>query len=111
MLNALVMATDAEGLDNVASVTPIPDSKQSVLNADAKHTKQQIKGFKDLHGPAYKSLCAFMREQERESGARCWKFLCCFSGKTPNPAGVEWREQLVQVENGIGGWAWVLKDN
>ena len=71
MLNALVMATDAEGLDNVASVTPIPDSKQSVLNADAKHTKQQIKGFKDLHGPAYKSLCAFMREQERESGARC----------------------------------------
>ena len=111
MLNALVMATAAKGSNSVASVTPIPDSKQSVFNADAKHTEQQIKGFKDLQGPAYRSLFAFMREQEREGGARCCKFFRCFCGETPKPAGVEWREQMVQIENGIRGWAWVLKGN
>lgn len=112
MLNALVMATATEVLNTVASEMPIADTEQSVFNADAKHTEKQSEYFKELHGSAHESLCAFMRKQERkEDRAQCCTFLRCFSGETPKPTGVDWRDHMVQVENGIGGWAWVLKDN
>lgn len=110
MLSALVNATADEILSNVASV-PIPDGDQSVFNADAKHTEEQSDGFKDLHGSAYESLCTFMRKQERKDRARCCTLFPCLSRETLKPTSVDWRDHMVQVENGIGGWAWVLKDN
>lgn len=110
MLDALVEATAAEALDNVATM-PIPDGDQSVFNADARHAEGQNAEFKDLHGSAHESLCEFMHKQERKDRARCCTFLPCFSGETPKPTGVDWRDHMVQVENGIGGWAWILKDN
>lgn len=111
MLGALIKATTAEALNNVASVS-ISDRDRSVFSADAKHTEGQTEDFKDLHGPAYESLCAFMRKREREELPRCSSRFLPFSSTRPrSQTAVDWRDNMVEVENGIGGWSWVLRNN
>lgn len=96
MLGALVNATAAEVIGNVPSV-PIPDD--GLFNEDANHTEGQTEGFKRLHGPAFKSLCTFMKTQESNGRARCLSSLPRFSRETTATTdNVKWR-------------AWVRNDN
>lgn len=111
MLGALFKATTAEVVDNVQNVRA-SDNNRSLFNADAEREEGQTKEFKDLHGEAYESLCEFMREKESTKRAGCLTFLPWRSREAPTTTDdVDWRTHMVQVKNGIGGWAWVMNEN
>lgn len=106
VLGAFVNATAAELLE----------AAPSEFRADATFEEGQSRGFKDMHGPAYTALCKFIRKEEDPGRkarcfARCRSCLRSLSRKDPPPCENDWRTNMVQVENGIGGWAWVRQTN
>lgn len=87
------------------------DSMPRNFNADATIEVGQSEEFKRLHGPAYEALCKFLENAEPRKEALCCRCLRRFCGKAPASRGTDWRDHMVRVKNGIGGWAWVRRSN
>lgn len=106
VLGAVVQAAGDALLDGIGtdipgtiSNDPVPDF---TTGASAAH--------KELQGTAYKYVCEFMRKAEPTRR----KSVCipCHRPSTPPmPPTVNWKDSMVQVRNGQGGWAWILKKN
>lgn len=109
LLGALVTGMDAEVVDAVG--TKVADYLgRSAFKPDASCLDGQSGEFKKLHGPAYESLCAFMRRLEKRANlhARMVRIIPCISRK-PTSTFVDWKASMEQVPDHSGGWLWVLK--
>lgn len=109
VLGAAVKATGAELVDGIGTeaLGTVNTDRPPLFGEGA--TDAKIQEFKDLQGPAYESLCNFMREAEA-SPRRRWSWcLPCLSQSIPPTAC--WKESMVQERTRNGGWAWVLKEN
>lgn len=111
-------APAVEGIENIGigsrrhrGAADVPDKE---FNEDALVDKGQTEEFKLMQGEAYKSLCTFMHNLETHGRSCCSCCPCLRVGlfsKSPQSQYQDWRSSMLRLPNGIGGYAWVLRDN
>ncbi|CAM9181758.1 unnamed protein product [Ectocarpus sp. 8 AP-2014] len=103
VLEAFLHATAAEVLE----------AAPSQFSPSATLDEGQQEGFKELHGPAYKALCDFMRKEEfGPEEAQCRSCLPWHRPRVhePIPSEFDWRSHMEKVTNAIG-YSWVRKSS
>lgn len=107
LVDAITKAFGAEvggtvGVDVPASIFEGQCALSGIETTDVQSCK-----VKDLQGKAYAALCAFMRNIEHPAGGHLAYCSCCAQPSV----GRDWKDSMVQVDDGDGGTAWVLREN
>ncbi|CAB1101461.1 unnamed protein product [Ectocarpus sp. CCAP 1310/34] len=103
VLEAFLHATAAEVLE----------AAPSQFSPSATLDEGQQEGFKELHGPAYKALCDFMRKEEfGPEEAQCCPCLPWHRPRVHEPilSEFDWRSHMYKIKNGVG-YSWVRKSS
>ncbi|CAN0171033.1 unnamed protein product [Scytosiphon promiscuus] len=107
VLGAAVKAAGTELVEGIG--TEVPSTIRTDLSAFEEGVPiAKIQEFKDLQGPAYRSMCELMGGAEMPPPRCC--FWCPPCHRAPSLS-ISWKDSMVQERNGQGGWAWVLKTN
>ncbi|CAM9115845.1 unnamed protein product [Ectocarpus sp. 12 AP-2014] len=96
-----------------ATATEVLEAAPSQFSPSATLDEGQQEGFKELHGPAYKALCDFMRKEEfGPEEAQCRSCLPWHRPRVhePIPSEFDWRSHMEMIQNGIG-YSWVRKSS